>query len=175
MITVTEAGECTLGDTVEPNIPFIASGQYINLDSPAVCSGNLTAWHYCYYRSSIDSTSLTYSLWFRVWRNSGGNTYSLVSTYPVDDVPNRAAGNVICEDIFLAENEFIAVEEGDIIAVYIPFSLDTVSVLAFRPSSGQRVHQDTRGSGAFFQNQFQRNDLNRDISLGMHLYADICK
>ena len=175
VMSATEAGECTLGDIVEPTIPFIAGGQYVNLDSPATCSGNLTAWHYCYYRSSIDSTSTTYSLWFRVWRKNGGNTYDLVSNYTVAGSPNRAAGNVVCEDVLLAENEFTAVEEGDVIAVYIPFSLDTVSVLPFRPTTG-RVHHDTRGSSAFLENQFQRNeDLNRDIALGMHLYADICK
>lgn len=169
------SGQCTIGETVQPTEAFITNGQYVNLNDPATCSGNLTAWHFCYYRSSIDTGSSMYNIYLRVWRNVQGNTYNLVSNAAVRGSPNLNVGDVICIDALIAEDQYVQVEQGDVIAVYIPFTIPTVSILASQPAVVQELHQDTRGSAAFTATEFSRNDLRLESTYGLHLQADICK
>lgn len=164
-----------MGESVEPTEAFITNGQYVNLNDPASCSGNLTAWHFCYYRSSIDTTAPTYSVYLRVWRNRQGNTYNLVSTAEVRGNPNQNAGDLVCVDATLTEDQYIPVQQGDVIAVYLPFTIPTVSVLASEPAVVQELHQDMRGSTAFSSTEFRRSDLRIVNTYGLHLQADICK
>ena len=167
------SGQCMIGNEVQPTEAITTNGQYVNLNNPATCSGNLTAWHFCYYRSSIDTGSLMYSIYLRVWRNVQGNTYNLISNAEVRGSPNLNAGDVICIDALIAEDQYVQVEQGDVIAVYMPFTIPTVSILA--SAVVQELHQDMRGSVAFSATQFNRNDLRIVNTYGLHLQADICK
>ena len=169
------SAQCTIGDAVQPTRSADIRGQLVNLNNPATCSGNLTAWHFCYYRSSIDNDSSTYQIYFNVWRNVQGNSYELVSRIQIQGSPDLNAGNVICVDANLSEDQYVPVEQGDVIAVYTPFTLPTVSVLALQPAVPQELFQDTRGVSAFSANQFSRNDLRPENMYGLHLQADISK
>ena len=175
-VVVGASAQCTIGDAVGSTRSADIRGQFINLNDPATCSGNLTAWHFCYYRSSIDNDSSTYQLYFTVWRrNVQGNSYVLVSRIQVQGSPNFNAGNVICVDANLPEDQYVPVEQGDVIAVYTPFTLPTVSVLALQPVVTQELYQDTRGVSAFSADQFSQNDLRPESMYGLHLQADISK
>ncbi len=167
--------QCIVGDTVEATESFITNGQYVNLNEPASCSGNLTAWHFCYYRDSIDTTSTIYTIFLRVWRKVQGSRYSLVSTAEVRGTPNQNAGDIICVNATLTEDQYVSVEQGDVIAVYLPFTIPTVSLLASGPAVPQELHQDMRGSTAFSATELRRSDLTAVTIYGLHLQADIGK
>ena len=169
------SAQCTIGDAVEPTQSADVSGQFVNLNDPATCSGNLTAWHFCYYRSSIDNDSSIYQLYFKVWRNVQGNSYALVSTIKIQDSPVLNSENVICMYVPLPVDQYVPVERGDVIAVYTPFTLPTVSVLAMQPAVTQELYQDTRGISAFDATRFSRSDLRPENMYGLHLQADISK
>lgn len=164
-----------MGDKVQPTSPFLRSGHFINLNSPLTCAGKLTAWHFCYYRSSVAFGQTSYTLQFSVWRPTSANTFRRIIKYLVSNSSEAGSDGVACESVYLMEDEFLTVQEGDILSVYIPFYQETVSVLAFEPSDGHHVFRDTSRLGNFRTRRLQRNDLSQDTAVALHLYADVSK
>ena len=167
---LTTAGEPLSGDGV----------QYINLDNPAQCRGNITAWHLCYYPRATSDES--FSVQLRVWRPTRGSLYTRLSSAEVTVTPPNGGSNgeelLICEDITLAAEDYIQVEPDDVIAIYIPESssstVSTVGVFNNPPPPGAGIHRDSRSSLiTFISSSFERSDLIMLRTVGLHLYADI--
>ena len=152
--------------------------QYINLDNPAQCRGNLTAWHLCYYpRATTDDT---FSVQLRVWRPTQGSLYSRLSSAEVNLTPSPSSGQepLVCVDIPLAVKDYVQVERDDVIGIYIPDSLlsnvAVVGVFNNPPPPGVGIHRDSRSSLiTFISGSVGRSDLIRLRTAGLHLYADI--
>ena len=167
---LTNAGEPLSGDGV----------QYINLNNPAQCRGNLTAWHLCYYpRATSDGA---FSVRLRVWRPaaSQGSLYSRHSSAEITITPSLNSGEelLVCEDITLAAEDYIQVERDDVIGIYIPessfSSVSTIGVFNNPPPPGAGIYRDRRSSLiTLISGSVERSDLVMLRTAGLHLYADI--
>ena len=169
--------DCTLGtlppDPVASN-PHIESGQFFDFSHPVTCGGNITTWHFCYYTSTVASDR-RYSLWFRVWRQISGNNFNLVGETAVRrEAPTDITSVVICEDAMLDVDAYISVMEGDILAVYVPFTLSTVSIIG-SGVSGSSLHADNRNLLSVFQGTTvnRQDNTDRMSGLALYLYSDI--
>ena len=81
--------------------------------------------------------------------------------------------STICEDFTLAESAYIPVMEGDVLAVYVPFTVSTVSVIS-RGVSGSDLFIDDRSMIDMFQaTSVRRRDTNPATGLAIQVYADI--
>ena len=164
---LTTAGEPLSGD----------GAQYINLNNPAQCRGNITAWHLCYYPRA--TTDETFSVRLRVWRPTRGSLFSQLSSAEVTLTPTNSGEELlVCEDMTLAAEEYIQVEHDDVIGIYIPessfSSVSTVGVFNNPPPPGVGIHRDSRSSIiTFISSSVERRDLVMLRTAGLHLYADI--
>lgn len=150
------------------------TGHYLNLQHPATCSGNLTAWHYCYYSGSITRTT-TYSVTLNVWRPRGdGVTFDRVDRTFLNIELSPAGGTselLICDTH--AEPDPVAVQPGDVIGFYSAPFPGTPLYITSENVPGFTLHEDTRSSiSAFFSPTITRNDTI-EVPLGLHLTADI--
>ena len=153
--------------------------QYINLDNPVQCRGNLTAWHLCYYpRATTDNT---FSVRLRVWRPLQGSLYSSLSSAEVNLTPSPSSEQepLVCIDIPLAVEDYVPVERDDVIGIYIPdpvlsSSVAVVGVFNNPPPPGVGIYRDLRSSIiTLVSGSVGRSDLVRLRTAGLHLYADI--
>lgn len=151
--------------------------QYINLDHPATCRGNLTMWHFCYYPGNDD----TFTIEFRVWRATRGR--SLFTRIHSDErtiTSIRGSLNqlvLICEDIPLTEDEYIHIEPNDVVGIHIPLFSSVSAVGMYQsPPDGVGVYRDGRSTlSTLLSSSAERNDLTELPTASLHLYADISK
>ena len=172
----TVSTQCIIGTSdVNPTIPRANSGQYIDLQHPATCRGNITAWHFCYYTESIDAN--VYTLFFRVWRSRNTNNLDLVHEYQQSsEVGDQSqAGVVICENVTLQVSEYFEVLPGDVVGVYVPFLIPTVSIVA-NNAVGSQLQFDTRENvEAFTSDRIQTRELIDLQAVEIHLFARVGK
>ena len=100
-------------ETSDNTIP----GLYLDTSRPAACGGQLTEWRLCYYRISAFRQ---YQVELQVWRVNSDGLYALigtstqtVNTFGFLDSPFS------CRDFMLTENQYILVEQGDLLGVYL--------------------------------------------------------
>ena len=110
---------CTLGseNSMEETSSNTVPGIYLDTNNPAVCGGQLTDWRLCYYR--LPSGQRTYRVELQVWSVNSDGTYTLkgVSSETVSRSSDRSSFN--CRSFALAENEYIQVEGGYLLGVYL--------------------------------------------------------
>ncbi len=174
------SGNCILGNTELNETDFLnSSGQYLDLEHPAPCNGNLTRWHLCYYASDIDQTD-TYVVLFHIWRMINDSTFELVNQYKLNmTIEHSSNGDqtLLCENVTLSTP--IGINSNDILGVYIPFTSDLggppLHIVA-RNTTDFGLFADTRTSIAVFTGDtISTNNLERATTLGLHLHADIGK
>ena len=169
--------DCTFGiesPIPTPPTPETQSGQLFDLNHPAICTGNLTAWHFCYYTATV-ALNQHYSLWFRVWRPNRGNRFIRIdqTVVQMSAQTSNDGSSTICEDFTLAESAYIPVMEGDVLAVYVPFTVSTVSVIS-RGVNGSDLFIDDRSMIDMFQaTSVRRRDTSPAAGLAIQVYADI--
>ena len=172
---------CNFGSTEVPETNFLDdNGQYLDFGHPATCTGNLTAWHYCYYAADITESD-TYTVEFRIWRMGNGNSFDRIHNYllsmEIDPLSNNET--LICETATLNLSTPLDVQENDILGAYIPLTRilggRRLNIVA-RDTADFGLFVDTRSAGtAFTSTTLRTNNLEMRTTLGLHLYADIGK
>ena len=167
--------ECSVGQDPGEATLSTSTGNYINLQYPALCSGNLTTWRYCYYSSSITEDE-TYTVIFRVWRPTGdGTTFDRIHDNSFS-IPLTAGGQsaaFICDTY--TESQYVPVEVNDVIGFFsTTFFGNNPLYITSQDVPDFTLFQDTRFLGVFATTVNASEDLNQ-LSLGLHLSADIGK
>ena len=93
-------------------------GVYLDTSNPAECGGQLTDWRLCYYR--LPFSQQTYQVELQVWGVNSDGSYTLksTSTETISRLFDLFPFN--CRSFVLRENEYIRVERGDVLGVYLP-------------------------------------------------------
>ena len=162
---------------MEPTSSFTdQDGQYLDLQHPAPCTGNLTAWHFCFYTSSVVEGNL-YSIYFRVWRPTNGNAWKHVHQYQLNLRAGGQSGSntglLVCENVALNPQEYFRVQQNDILGVYLPVLVNSLPIIA-EDVRGSQLYYDTRQNfEPFTDDRVQRNNLREILLLALHLDADI--
>ena len=115
---------------------------YLNIDNPALCSGTITRWEYCFY-PPIDNG--TYHILFAIYRQSDAfpNIPFYQSRSPrlnlTISIDYKVDEGFLCSSIFPAEQ--ISVQQGDIIGICLPRTntLDIVSDTSGEHLNGDRL------------------------------------
>ena len=179
-IAITATPQCIAGSVqTTAGEPISESGQFINLDLPAVCRGNLTAWHFCYYP---DNRENTFSVNFRIWRPRGRRLLTRIHSdeRTITSLGVRNNQSVLsCEDITLTEENYVQIEPNDVVGIYIPLFSDISAVGMYQsPQEGAGVYRDKRSTLSILldsESSVERNDLMQLKTAILHLYADISK
>ena len=122
---------CTLG---RPNLPQTSPnptpGLFIDRENPSICSGQITDWRICYYNPRNFNSRDTIRILLQTWRISD-NRGSRISSYPTTlRIPQQPA-IFQCVNISVDPTDYIDVEQGDFIAVYL-FQDEVLPVIANR-------------------------------------------
>lgn len=160
---------------VEQVSPHTNRGQFLDLQHPSSCNGNITAWHFCYYTSGVSVSTDTFSLWFRVWRPERAGVLRLVHDYQVSSTIDSLDTELPfdCGNIVLQESDYLEVEEDDIIGVYTSMRSTNVPIIGQNAPAESVLHFDRRNN--FDSDTVRRRDLSETPSLVLHLYAHIGK
>ena len=109
---------------------------YLNTAHPAVCSGTVRSWRYCYYvpsviNDTIDVYRTSVAVYRRIMDSSGLYTYERVSRVfsIIEDLVNVHNSSFICG--ILDVNEF-TIEAGDLVGACIYNPIDNEANSRFR-------------------------------------------
>lgn len=189
---------CTSGTTYKHNetSPYynITNGQFLDLDNPITCSGNVTSIQYCYHshNSSNSSQSVNSSMNFlvRVWRAVGNGSYTKAHEYQIEEnTPTQKESslfvNVQCMSLTLNSSEYFHVLNGDILGIYfedsglgiLAINKDTSSTDAMAESSSNvGLHYDIRSIGEVRDGTtLTSSDLRIKVGVNYHLQVQIGK
>ena len=113
------AMDCTLGpeNNMEETSANTSRGVYLDTSNPATCGGQLTDWGLCYYR--LPRGQRTYQVELQMWRVNSDGSYALKDTSSQSVTTFNDQSSFNCRDFVLTENEYIQVERGDILGVYL--------------------------------------------------------
>ena len=176
---LARSGVCILGSTEVTETNFLDDGgQYLDFGNPATCTGNLIAWHFCYYAADITESD-TYVVFLRVWRMVDGNSFQRIDDNPLNmaiDPPSNGQ-TLICENVTLSTA--LDVQRNDILGVYVPttslFGGPPLHIVA-RDTTNFGIFADTRTfMTPLLSTTISTTDLENRTTLGLHLYADIGK
>ena len=170
---------CNLGNTEVPETSFLDSGgQYLDFGNPANCTGNLIAWHFCYYAADI-AESDSYAAQFRIWRMTDGNNFQRIHDYDLRmDIDPPSNGEILlCDTATLSTP--LNVQENDILGTFISpipaFGFLPLHIIA-SDTDDFGLLADTRGPiTAFTSTTLSTDNLQSRTTIGLHLYADIGK
>lgn len=167
------AENCTIGnqvktETTNGNNP----GLYLDIDHPAACSGRIIAWNFCHYAPWLFS-STTYSALFQVWRETSSRNYTKVFEVSRDvDIPRRQV-QFLCQNVILQESNYINVDEGDVLGLYMPVTRG-LRVIALN-YIGNSLHHHVAVADATKQIQVDLDSTQEMLSQALHLTAVIGK
>lgn len=123
------------------------SGLFLNTENTSPCSGNVTAWDFCYYISVTHMSKITIQA--GVWRDSGEGHLTLVNDSLIDlPIPDPQPGfRFVCRHWALREcrNEPpFEVEEGDMVGMYVNDTSDEnmVHILGIPPGSQESTERN---------------------------------
>jgi hypothetical protein len=130
------AADCTAGngEINEQTTPSSNPGYYIDPGNQVPCTGQLTAWNYCFYEPASGQRT-TYNFRLQVRRLST-SVYRLVGEEVVS-LRRRPRGRFRCFTISLDEGEYIDVQRGDVLGVFLDTPL--LSLVAASESSAHRL------------------------------------
>lgn len=175
-VLATERSDCKLGGEDSEASPSTVSGQYLDHNRPFTCSqGHLTAWHYCFYTSTITESGI-YQAFFRVWRPTTQSDFTLIHSHhlavPINHNILSTNTTLRCDTEVLEADEYVSVLRGDILGVYMP-NMSPLYV-TFTGGVSSRIYYDTRGQRlAETEKSVSVRSLRESPRLGIHLYADI--
>ena len=102
-----------MGNTVG----FLNPGLIIDIDNPAVCSGQITAWNVCYYNPRLFTLLNTLPISLQIWRfntpTQGVRVSAIARTLTIPTSPLSFQ----CITIQLSPNDYMDVIAGDVIGV----------------------------------------------------------
>ena len=168
---------CKVGEDPGRSREAFRTGNFLNLQSPSPCSGNLTAWTYCYHSSSVIEDG-RYSLTFRVWRQSATDSsrYDRVHQYflSVDLQASSISEPFVCETVSLTPDEYFAVETKDVLGFFSTTFFSRPLYITSDDVIGYTLHEDNRNSFEQFNAQsITMSDMLELQAVGLHLSANI--
>ncbi len=155
-----------------------SSSVYFDLDHPAKCSGYISQLHYCYYATNFKGfvgDNPVHQAFVQIWREDS-NTGELyrVHTYDLSqDTSQDHRDDFICRNKTLKPNDYISIEENDVIGVTLPIHTLT-------PGPLQLISTNSTGFGLYLEplssssiKRVKVSSLMRHKELVLHLSADI--
>lgn len=161
-------------------VPYTEAGNYLDLNHPAQCPGNVTAWYFCHYPGtySIQTEGYVYRAFFRIWRLTDGQDcmYSLfyehiqLATVDYTDIEEQ----FLCVNVSLSGRN-VTIKKGDVIGVLIPdlssLAIPGLSMIA-NNVEGYGLFRETRP--LTFENiSIYTSSLQEQPSLGLHLHIHV--
>lgn len=133
--------DCTVGNgnvDVE-STPSSSSGLYIDPDNSSPCMGQLTAWNYCYYEPP-SGRRIDFNFQLQVWRlESDANMYRKVGQTEISFRIGRPRGNFMCDTLPLPEIDYMDIERGDVLGVFLGTPILSLVATSTAEPSSQRV------------------------------------
>jgi hypothetical protein len=148
-------------------------GVYLDTSNPAVCGGQLIDWSICYYRFPFSGLR-TYQVELQVWRVNSDGSYTLKSA-STETVRIRFndLSSFNCINFALTENEYIQVERGDILGMYLPgHSQDDTALTVIGSGTDQEVLEYALPMPASGATPLQLTQIS---GVRMHISANIGK
>ena len=132
MITAVN-GDCTLGRTdLEETTSNPTTGLYIDIDNPAVCSGQITAWNLCYYnprpfiiQPSVSTVQISLQIWKLDEQQNGVRVGTWCKRGNSITIP-QAPENFQCITIELSPEDYMNVSVGARDFIGVCTNLDAV-------------------------------------------------
>lgn len=182
---LTSASHCSFNSRLEEATVSLQQGQYLDLQNPLSCSGNLTAWHFCYYTAAMppadfSSHNTFHWAWLRVWRRV--NSSVLLQQIHDHQVRLRNGSpntSFLCQDEVLSEPE--SIQAGDILGVYLPVTPILPVPVIGQGISGYSLFRDTRDNSDAFSSKILSTDsllmqnnfvLHVDVEMGKLNYVN---
>lgn len=173
-----QAVNCTYGseNVNQQSVGTAMPGLYLDTSHPVECSGLLTDWNLCHYRTRF-IVDRDYQVELQVWRQISNNQYSMIgaSTQTITASFFRDSA-FSCRDYSLPQTENIPVETGDVIGIYLTLNTqgntDSVIRLLGSTSTSQDflLYTDQMPSTTL-----QSNRLSQEVNMKMHISATIGK
>ena len=154
-----------------------SSSIYFDLDHPATCSGYISQLHYCYYATNFNGfvrDNPVHQAIVQIWRENlnTGELYWVQEYELSQDTSQDNRDDFICRNETLKPNEYLSIEENDVIGVTLPIHTLTPPL--------QLISTNTTGFGLYFEPLSSRSiktvkasSLVLHKELALHLSADI--
>ena len=151
---------------------------YIDLDHPAKCSGYISQLHYCYYATNFSGfvkDNPVHQAIVQIWREdlSTAELYQVHEYELSQDTSQDHRNDFVCRNETLNPNDYISIEENDVIGVTLPIHTLT-------PAPLQLVSTNTTGFGLYLEpltsssnKRVKISSLMRHKEFVLHLSADI--
>lgn len=177
---LTSASHCSFNSRLEEARISQQQGQYLDLQNPLTCSGNLTAWHFCYYTAAMppadfSSHNTFHWAWLRVWRRVNSSVlFHQIHNHRVrlrNESPNTS---FVCQDEVLSEPG--SIQAGDILGVYLPVTPVLPVPVIGQGINGYSLFHDTRENTiAFSSTTLTTDSLVMQNNFVLHVDAEIGK
>ena len=172
----TLAVNCTYGpeNTGQQSFETARTGLYLDTAHSVTCDGLLREWKVCYYRNPFRNRD--YEIELQVWRKTSTDQYSMVGTTNLllEDVGSQDP-DFKCDSFPLLETEYIAVEQDDLIGVYLVLNtqgfFDTVLRVVGSGSEVDTLHYIEQMPSEMLQ----LSDLTVQSTVRIHISASIGK
>ena len=155
-----------------------SSSVYIDLDHPAKCSGYINQLHYCYYATNFSSfvkDNPVHQAIVQIWREdlNIGELYQVHKYELSQNTSQDHRNDFVCRNETLKPNDYINIEENDVIGVTLPIHTLT-------PAPLQLISINPTGFGLYFEpltpSSIKRVKVSSLIHYKesvLHLFADI--
>ena len=153
-------------------------GQYVDIEHPLTCSGYIIEFYLCYYTSNVEDSPQSYHVYFRVYRNDSANRFRRIHELPIELVLSNSQDQMdpfLCMSKSLVAGEYLRVEAGDYIAVYLP-TLSRPLLVVGHAAPQLMLYRDNRQfPEPFIQGSVPLARLEGLAGRFLHLQADVGK
>ena len=153
-------------------------GQYVDLEHPLTCSGYIIEWHLCYYTSNVQDSPESYHVYFRVYRNQSVNQLRQIHQVAMEielSDPQEQIDPFLCMSKSLAAEDYLRVEAGDYLAVYLPTLSSPLLVVGQAAPQLMLYRDNRRFPQPFTEDPVPLSRLDGLAGGFLHLQADVGK
>ena len=155
-----------------------SSSIYFDLDHRAKCSGYINQLHYCYHATNFSGfikDNPVHQASIQIWREdlSTEELYQVHEYELSQDTSQDHRDDFICRNETLKPNDYISIEENDVIGVTLTAHTQT-------PAPLQLISINTTGFGLYSEplisdsiKRVKKSSLMHRKELVLHLFADI--
>ena len=150
----------------------------MDLEHPLTCSGYIIEWHLCYYTSNVQDSPQSHHVYFRVYRNQSINQLSQIHQVAMEIElrnPQDQIDPFLCMSKSLDPEDYLRVEAGDYLAVYLP-TLSWALLVVGQAAPQLMLYRDNRQfPGPFTENSVPLSRLDGLAGGFLHLQGDVGK
>ena len=150
----------------------------MDLEHPLTCSGYIIEWHLCYYTSNVQDSPSSHDIYFRVYRNQGAGQLRQMHQMSMDIELSNSQDQTapfLCMTKSLRTEEYLRVEAGDYLAVYLP-TLSRPLLVVGHSAPQLILYRDSRQfPDPFTQSSVPLSQLDQLAGGFLHLQADVGK